>query len=144
MRLVVSILLAIVLVPAGIPHGWCACGCSPLGRRASAEAAATPAEPDAGCPHCGGAPSPSDSDDSRPGAPEPCKCGACYEKPALISPTVSGQASGTGPQQKLVDLPFCLPSVVSAASSSRDSKPESYALALPVRALPLLLGHLLF
>jgi len=140
MRFVVSILLAIVLVPAGIPHGWCACGCSPLGRRASEEAAATPA---AGCPHCCGDPSPSDSDDSRPGAPEPCKCGACYEKPALISPTVSGHANGAGPQQKLVDLPVCLPSVIAAPSVSRDSVPGSFALALPVRALPILLGHLL-
>ena len=145
MRLVVSILLAIVLVPAGIPHGLCACGCSPLGRRSSAEAAATPVEPDAGCPHCGGAPSPNDRDGSPPGAPKPCQCGACLEKPALTtSPTASGHAIGSGPEQKLVELPVCRPSVVAAPSPSSYSVPGSFALALPVRALPILLGHLLF
>ncbi len=141
MRTVISILLAIVMAPAGVPHALCTCGCADGGQ---AEAGRSEAGPTTGCPLCCGQAPQDESDDSPPVAPDPCKCGSCDQRAALTtSPVVAGGAGSSGSGNVPADFVAWLPAVTPPSCPSVAASPAAHSFALLVRALPVLLGHLL-
>jgi hypothetical protein len=142
MRTVVSLLLAIVIPPAGVPHALCTCGCADGGQ---AEAGRSEGGGTTGCPLCCGRAPRDESNDSPPVAPEPCKCGSCDQRAALTThPVVAGGGGSPGLGNVPADFDGWLPAVTPQASPSVAASPAAQSFALPVRALPVLLGHLLF
>ncbi len=141
MRPVLPILLAAVLALAGIPHALCACGCSWLGRTATEAAAGNPTT---GCPHCCKHRPRDDADESQPAGPQPCRCGSCELRLAVMDQTAPTAAiSSSGTWHRLTGAALSLPSVAADPLTPRADAPVFYSSALPVRALPILLGHLL-
>jgi hypothetical protein len=141
MRSVLPILLAAVLALAGIPHALCACGCSWLGR---SEANAATRNPATSCPHCSRHQTRDDADDAEPAGRKPCRCGSCELRLGVMDRTApTADISSSGTWHDLVDGAFWLPAVVADLSAPKADKPAFPSSALPVRALPILLGHLL-
>ena len=141
MRFVLPILLAAVVTTAGVPHALCACGCSWIGRSQTRAAAGNRAT---GCPHCCGQKT-QDGDETPPAGPKPCRCGSCDQRVAVVHRSAaSGQSSSSDNGWRVVDVPSSLPVVTAESISPRAHGPDFSSLALPVRALPILLGRLLF
>jgi hypothetical protein len=141
MRRVLPILLAAVLAISGVPHALCACGCSWIGRsRSDTARGARPA----GCPHCGGHQTQDDGEEVPPGGPQPCDCGSCDVRVAVVPRSAASSAlAWSDTWQRVIDVPLSLPAVAVAPISPRARAPAFPPFALPVRALPILLGHLL-
>ena len=141
MRLVLPILLAAALAMAGIPHALCACGCSSLGR---SETEAAPGNAATSCPHCCGHEAREDGDEAPPAGPKPCRCGSCDERLAVVHRSAaSGHLGLSDTWQHVLDVALPLRVAAAEAISPRADAFAFSSFALPVRALPILLGHLL-
>ena len=141
MRFVLPILLAAAVAMAGVPHALCACGCSWIGRGKSDAAAGNSRM---SCPHCWRHQTRDDGDDAPPAGPEPCRCGSCDDRLAVADRcAANGTLSSPETCQRLDDASLSLPFIAPEAISPRADAPVLCTSALPVRALPILLGHLL-
>ena len=141
MRRLLPILLAAVLAMAGIPHALCACGCSWPGR---SESDAATRNRETSCPRCCQHQTRDEGDEAPPAGPKPCRCGSCDERLALVHQSAaSGHLSSSDTWQRVVDVALSLPGGAAEAISPRADHPASISFALPVRALPVLLGRLL-
>jgi hypothetical protein len=132
MQAVLRLAVILGMVLAGPAHLVCACGCGDLGQSEQRQEAA--------CPRCCHEPS-----DSEPGDSRPCECRTCKPLQAVVP---AGQAPA-GPTLVVFDSGNASPPVATlpALTSTPKAGPFSgpaHSRALPVCALPLLLGHLLF
>ena len=124
--------LAVALVVASLPHAFCRCGC------------AGPIEPEpkavsrcSGC--CEG------QEESQPSGPEPCKCVDCRQVPA-VAPDSAASAVVSAPDTWSRALPNGLSVQFPLTFPSHEGASLELRLAPigAVRALPILLGRLLF
>ncbi len=128
-----KIALAVAWVIAGMPHALCTCGCGEPA--AAAESREAPR-----CPHCSG-----DQPEQAPDQPKPCRCDDCGIGQAI--PPSGAAANSSSPS--LVDRVFTLSSTDALVGSAQPSRRieqigSANSPGVPVCALPILLGHLLF
>jgi len=141
-RRLLSIALSFAMLLASLPHLLCPCGCGWLEATASARAQ-EPVHP--ACPHCRSSLAErSQSPEPTPSQP-PCRCDHCGPPPAVLAASVPAPAlPATGERLPPCDAEAAL---LLAGGAEVHASPPLAALvevsALPVRALPILLGHLL-
>ena len=134
-----NIALAVVLVLVTTPHMLCGCGCG------ASEAADVERRPANGCPHCSSAQPDFGQSGSSRDLPKSCDCDNCDQIPAVMpgdalsvsSPGFNCRIEVTTAKIAALDAQARMPSGFQA---NGPPSPSPH----PSRALPILLGHLLF
>lgn len=131
-----NIAACVAVVLSGMPHVFCACGCSgTVGRGAARHHDSAPA-----CPHCASHRSHSPQD-----SPRPCECPHCRQvqatapdRPATTHSPAGGAWLGVAPPAAML-----APLAIQECPFAADVGPPADSPG-PLCPLPILFGHLLF
>jgi len=150
LKIAITLLLSLQWLLAGLPHTFCACGCSWLlpdeARGCDVERSVAAAS--TACPHCEADPENANHLPAGPEGPKHCDCDACHSLLAVTGDSATNAAAATNSawrhsfsSQVLVQAG---PSITDRDSIGWTAALEHRRRTLPVRAMPIFLGHLLF